>query len=191
MKQFIITAAFALGFSAQTSVALDAQSSVENVLNAQLLSWVTEPSVISAIRAQNALNADITEADIIELDAQWRAEVGATDTPLQTKVTSKAVSVYLKERQHGANGIVSEVFLMDAHGLNVGQSNLTSDYWQGDEAKFQESFGKGAGAIHIGDVELDESTGAYLVQISSTIVDPDSGKPIGAVTFGINVGLLE
>jgi hypothetical protein len=191
MKRILLTAAFALGFSAQTTVALDAQSSVENVLNTQLLSWINEPAVISAIRAQNALHADITDADILELDTQWRDEIGATDTPLQTQVTSKAVSVYLNEKQHGSNGIVSEVFLMDEHGLNVGQSNLTSDYWQGDEAKFQESFGKGAGSVHVGEVELDESTGAYLVQISSTIVDPDSGTPIGAVTFGINIGLLE
>jgi uncharacterized phage infection (PIP) family protein YhgE len=36
----------------------------------------------------------------------------------------------------------------DNKGLNVGQSDVTSDYWQGDEAKWKKSYKMGAGAVH-------------------------------------------
>ncbi len=38
---------------------------------------------------------------------------------------------------------MTEVFVMDARGLNVAASDVTSDYWQGDEEKFSETFPKG------------------------------------------------
>ena len=79
---------------------------------------------------------------------------------------------------------------MDNRGLNVAQSVETSDYWQGDEAKWQETFGNGSGDIHISEVEFDESTGSYQSQVSMPISDPDTGELIGAITFGINVQSL-
>jgi hypothetical protein len=42
--------------------------------------------------------------------------------------------------------------------MNVGQSDVRSDCWQGDEAKWQQTYLKGADAIHIGEVEFDESS---------------------------------
>ena len=79
-----------------------------------------------------------------------------------------------------------EIILMDDKGLNVGQNDLTSDYWQGDEAKFQKSYGAGAGAVFVDAPEKDESTQMLQSQASLTIVD-ESGKPIGAITIGVNL----
>ena len=79
----------------------------------------------------------------------------------------------------------SEIFVMDNLGANVAMSDKTSDYWQGDEAKFKESFKGGAGAVHIGDVEFDDSSQLYTVQISVPV--KDGTKVIGAITFGIDV----
>ena len=79
---------------------------------------------------------------------------------------------------------------MDNHGLNVAQSVETSDYWQGDEAKWQKTYGNGSGDIHISEVEFDESTGSYQSQVSMPIKDPATGELIGAITFGINVQSL-
>jgi hypothetical protein len=79
---------------------------------------------------------------------------------------------------------------MDAKGLNVAQSTVTSDYWQGDEDKFSMSFGAGADAIHLGEIEQDESTQAFQSQVSITIVDPQTGAPIGAVTAGVDLSMI-
>lgn len=78
---------------------------------------------------------------------------------------------------------------MDNQGANVAMTNKTSDYWQGDESKFTQSYRGGKGATHIGDVEFDESAQAYLVQVSVPVIE--SGKAIGAVTIGVNIDELE
>jgi hypothetical protein len=79
---------------------------------------------------------------------------------------------------------------MDAKGLNVGQSDVTSDYWQGDEAKWQKTYGAGSGVVFVDGVEEDESTQALQSQASVTISDPETGEPIGAITVGINLDML-
>jgi hypothetical protein len=81
----------------------------------------------------------------------------------------------------------TEIFVMDNKGLNVGQSDITSDYWQGDEAKWQKTYSVGASAIHISDVAKDESTQSFQSQLSLPVVDPANNQVIGAVTIGINV----
>ena len=43
-------------------------------------------------------------------------------------------------------------------------------------------------AVHIGEVELDESNQTYQVQISLSVMDGD--KVIGAATFGVDIEQL-
>lgn len=85
---------------------------------------------------------------------------------------------------------MTAVFAVDNRGLNVAQSVESSDYWQGDEAKWQKTFGNGSGDIHISEVEFDESTGSYQSQVSMPISDPSTGELIGAITLRINVQSL-
>jgi len=89
-----------------------------------------------------------------------------------------------------SGGQITEVFVMDAHGLNVASSGVTSDYWQGDEAKFQKTFLAGTGAMFVDDIELDESTQTYLGQVSIVLTDPDTGAVIGAMTIGLNAQMF-
>ncbi|WP_073954244.1 PDC sensor domain-containing protein [Thalassospira sp. TSL5-1] len=153
--------------------------------------WLSDPVVIDAVKAQNAENANLTQQDIDNLDKQWRAETAATDKPLIDKVLARPLSNFLREKADAAQGLITEIFVMDNKGLNVGQSDVTSDYWQGDEAKWQKTFLVGPGAIHMSDVELDESTQTYQSQLSLPVVDSDGKTVIGAVTVGVNVELLE
>lgn len=153
----------------------------------ELAGWLTNPELISAINAQNAAHEGMNEDAIIELDQQWRAEAGAGGGPLIEKLLSDSVSTWLLDQQVATGGFVTEVFIMDNKGLNVAQSVETSDYWQGDEAKWQETYSVGPDALHISEVEFDDSTGFYQSQASLAISDPATGEVIGAVTFGINV----
>ena len=153
----------------------------------QLSGWLVSPSLIDAIREQNDKHAGLSQDDIDTMDQAWRTQADAGSGPLIVDLLSRSVSQYLRDQQSNSDGLVAEVFVMDNLGLNVAQSDPTSDYWQGDEAKFQETFGKGAGSIHIGEVEFDDSSGYYQVQVSMTIDDPINGSPIGAATFGISM----
>ncbi len=165
----------------------DIADRVETYATTQLSGWLDQADLLQAIKSQNEKHAGLSQSEIDTLDQTWRAEADASDQPMIDDLLSRSTSEYLRDMQMQTDGIVTEVFLMDNLGLNVAQSDATSDYWQGDEAKFQETFGVGSGTIHIGEIELDESSGAYQIQVSMTISDPADGSPIGAATFGLTM----
>ena len=112
------------------------------------------------------------------------------DRPTITPVLQNPAAEFLRERVAGSDGVITEAFAMDAHGLNVAASDVTSDMWQGDEAKFQETYPKGAGAVHLDDVEFDESTQTYQGQISISLIAPATGQVVGALIVGVNAEAL-
>lgn len=156
----------------------------------QLAKWLENEQLIEAIRAQNAAHSGLTQAEIDQLDLDWRAQRKTDDKPLIDRLLNQPTSAWLRDQQAQTAQFVTEVFAMDNHGLNVAQSVETSDYWQGDEAKWKETFGNGSGEIHISEVEFDDSTGSYQSQVSMPVKDPSTGELIGAITFGINVQSL-
>jgi len=184
MKTALLTAAFAL--SAGVASANEFEPQIRGYLETQIMAWASDPVLISAIEAQNAAHAGLGEARILELDKAWRAEVGASSTPTITPVIANAASDFLRDKVAASKGAILEVFIMDSHGLNVAASDVTSDYWQGDEAKFERTFAVGADAVFIDEVEFDESTQSYLAQVSITLSDPATHAPIGAMTIGLN-----
>lgn len=163
---------------------------VKDYLASNVASWLQDPGVVDAIKAQNAENANLDQAGIEALDTKWRAETGASDHPMIDATLAKTVSQLLRQKQEESGGVITEMFVMDAKGLNVGQSDVTSDYWQGDEAKFQKSFGAGADAVFVDEIEKDESSQVLQSQASMTIKDPATGEPIGAITIGVNLDKL-
>lgn len=157
----------------------------------QVQSWLTDPAVISAVNNQNARHANFGQSDIDRLDSQWRAETSSGNRKLVDAVLSNSLSGYLTGIKNRANGLYSEIFVMDSKGLNVGQSDVTSDYWQGDEDKWKKTYLAGPNAVFIDDVEFDESSQTFQSQLSLPVVDPDTGAVIGAVTIGVNVEALQ
>jgi len=164
----------------------DLDTAARAFLDGEIRGWMNDPVLVDAIAAQNARTADLSEDEILALDATWRAEVGAADHPTIDAVLSNDAAAFLDDVVAAAGGRITEIFVMDARGLNVAASDMTSDYWQGDEAKHSGTFGKGPGAVHVGEVEFDESSQRYQTQISATITDPDTGRAIGAVTVGVD-----
>ncbi len=187
-------AALTLASLLSMSAALQAEDEFTAPLTAlatsDIAAFASDPVLIAAINAQNAVTGGYDQAEIDALDTQWRAEVGATSRPLIDATLSNAASQYLAGVQEASLGKYTEIFAMDAKGLNVAQSTLTSDYWQGDEDKFTASFGAGAGAVHLGEIEQDESTQVFQSQVSVPVTDPATGAVIGAITVGVDVSML-
>lgn len=190
-KTLLCTASLFAAFALSTAaVAEEAYvQPIKDYVAAEVAPWLADAVVLDAIAAQNSAHADLNEAAIIEMDNEWRAEVDASAKPMIDKTLGNSLSQFLREKQEASGGLITEVFVMDNKGLNVGQSDVTSDYWQGDEAKFQKSYGAGAGAIFVDEAEKDESTQMLQSQVSLTIADA-AGNPIGAVTLGINLDAL-
>lgn len=187
MKYLVLAAGFMA--VAVTASANEYKPAMEAYLDSDIRAWAQSSVLLDAIRAQNARTSAIDQAEIDKLDQAWRSEVGSS-SQLITGVLENDAADFLREQLGNSGGIISEIFAMDARGLNVAASNVTSDYWQGDEAKFQETFGVGPGSVHFGEVEFDESSQTYQGQVSIVIVDPVSNTPIGAMTIGLNAEAL-
>lgn len=160
---------------------------VEELLEANIKTWLQEPAVIDGIKSQNLRHTTLTQDDIQRLDQQWRTERQSKEQPLINGILANSTSSFLKEIKEKNAGLFSEIFVMDNKGLNVGQSDVTSDYWQGDEDKWQQTYLEGPGTLFIGKREFDESSGKFLIQISVSVVDPDTQETIGAATIGVNL----
>ncbi|NNG05957.1 MAG: hypothetical protein HKM95_17895 [Inquilinus sp.] len=163
------------------------EAPIRQFADSTIRAWVSNPLVIDAIRDQNARHARLSQSDIDAMDRRWRNETSAANRPLINRTLENRLSQHLKDLKNNQHGIVTEVFIMDNRGLNVGQSNVTSDFWQGDEAKWKETYLVGPHAIMIDEIELDESTQTFQSQLNMSIIDPETGEVIGAITVGIDV----
>lgn len=164
---------------------------MELFLQKELVHWSQSDVLLDAVTLQNTRTASYDQATIDALDAQWRSEIGKADTPIISPVLNSDAAKYLRQKVETSGGQITEAFVMDARGLTVAASDITSDYWQGDEEKFTKTFEKGAFAYHFGTVELDRSTHMYQVQISLTLRDPTNGAAIGALTVGVVADTLK
>ena len=152
--------------------------------------WLQKPVVALAVNAQNTKYANLGQSEIDALDKQWRAERESDDQPLVAAVLSNPLSIYLTQIQAASGGLYTEIFVMDRNGLNVGQSAITSDFWQGDEAKFKNTFPKGSSAVFVDEAEYHEGSGTWRAQLNMTIAS-ESGSPIGAITVEVNLTELD
>ncbi len=155
--------------------------SVQAFVNEKLLTVVNNPVFIAELKKQNAMGRSLDE--IKSIDTQWsNAE---EELPIMIELMSNpAAGEITKVFKPMAQ--VGEVFLMDNQGANAALNALTSDFWQGDEAKWKNSFNKGQGGIDVGEAKLDKSTNEVLQQISLPIADKD-GTVLGAICIGLRI----
>ncbi|MCO5731892.1 hypothetical protein [Rhizobium sp. SSA_523] len=192
MKQhysILATAFLCLGASfAQAEPAKpDAKSLVSPELVKNIQSFIGSDIVRLSVEAQNTRLKDLKQEEIDQLDKQWRAERESADKPLIAATLSSPLSVYLSRIQGRSLGLYAEIFVMDRNGLNVGQSSVTSDFWQGDEDKFQKTFDVSGDAMFIDEPEWDKDARIWRGQVSFTVVDPQTKAAIGAVTVELNL----
>jgi hypothetical protein len=161
-----------------------APQKVIELANSTLANLGVDPIIVAAVKAENSKQK--TLAQIKEMDEKWKAYAGIAD--YMKAIMESECGKHLQTIQNSAP-YYAEIFVMDNQGANVAMTDKTSDYWQGDEAKFKKSFAGGEGLVFVDEVEFDDSAQAYLVQVSVPVKDGD--KVIGAITFGIDVDKIE
>ena len=172
----------------RVSKALDANevasASVKKYVKDNLLAYSNDATLVKATESLN--NKKVSLDKIKAIDKQWKN--AEEELPIMLDVIENETAKHLRSIMKKHTEIV-EVFVMDNQGAVVGENDLTSDYWQGDEAKWQNSFAKGLGGVDVGKEELDKSTNQVLQQVSLPIVK--DGKVIGAVTWGLNLNKIK
>ncbi len=185
MKKLAIILSLVMLCNSGTLLAKEkAPQKVIDLVHSTLVQLGTDPIIVESVKTENAKGKTLEQ--IKEVDKQWQATPGIVDY-MQAMMESSC-GQHLRYIQQ-SQPYYAEIFVMDNQGANVCMTDKTSDYWQGDEEKFTESYKGGVGAIHISDVKFDDSTQAYLVHVSIPVKDGD--KIIGAITIGINVDKVE
>ena len=173
LSVLLLLCASAFGQSAEAI-----QKALSNEATA-LAAWGSDKVFVDAVKAQNAKKVSL--AEIKRVDADWMA--GKSGDAVK-RVTSGPCADHLRALVAAHPGY-GEAFVMDNQGALVCANDRTSDYWQGDESKWQRSFVDGKGAVFIDRPRYDDSAKAPLAQISVPVLD--GGKAIGAITVGVNV----
>ncbi len=161
---------------------------VQKYLNEEVRAWLSSAELVKTVDQQNLNHLGLTAKDIDTLDQRWRQEkLRGTGDLMRSKLNNE-LSAFLRGVKAASGGIITEIFIMDNKGLNVAQTDPTGDYMQGDEAKWQKTYGKSGMAVFIDEVEED---GGMNVAQASLTVTHDNGARVGAVTIGINVDALK
>jgi hypothetical protein len=186
-----IAAALAAALIAGASVPALAdghEARINVYIDSNIRGWLGSDEIIKAVDQQNIDHFGITAAEIDRLDQRWRKEKTRDGGSLITAVMGNQLSAFLRGIKAASGGVITEIFVMDNVGLNVGQTDGTGDFMQGDEDKWQKTFPVSAHAVFIDAVEED---GGINISQASLTVARSNGARLGAVTIGINVDALK
>lgn len=176
MKKLVVAIVLAAAATTALSQVGPRETALARISRAHAIA--EDPEVLSALRARNA-TPDST-AEIQRKDKEWMSNPQA---PLRKTLSQSACAQRLREMTKD-DPLIVEVILMDAQGANVCVSKETSDYWQGDEAKFHKTFSDGKD-IFVDEPAFDASANVYALQLS--VLVKDGGKKAGALTLSLRV----
>ena len=147
-----------------------------------------EPALIRS--NQQFARLDDIQKYIEEKDRAWRAAdkeqvtlfmAGLIDSPLSEDLRRELEQKEFYRRMRG-HEVFSEVFVTNQYGVNAAQTQKTTDYYQADEAWWQEAKKHG---LYVADVEYDKSAGVYSTDICVRIEDKDGGF-LGVLKYVVN-----
>ena len=129
----MVTLSLLIGSMSTPAQATDLPPSLQQEIKILQATWATSPVLIEAVKEQNAKNISLSA--IKKLDDSWRSTSGLGEFMLPY-LDNPAVEELARLEE--VSGYVQESFVMDNQGALGGSTTKTSDFWQGDEAKFTE-----------------------------------------------------
>lgn len=130
-----------------------------------------------------------TQAQIDALESRW-AGLGK-DAPELKAIVGHPIAELLREYQ-ATHPLCAEILVTDMRGRLIAATDKTSDYWQADEAWWQQARQAHGTETHIEGIQFDSSAQVYSVDVSLPIrqrLRPD--KPIvGILKAVINASPL-
>jgi len=151
---------------------------------------VNRPQIQQSLAESNASFAEtgFTEDIILQIEEQWKSsdpdEPNSVAFYLINNPTSDALrSIMIEDQQSNSQFKYAEIFLTNQYGVNIAQSDKTSDYIQDDETWWQKAKQNG---IFLSEGGYDESAGVYASNIAIKILD-ENGNFIGVIKAVVNV----
>lgn len=149
--------------------------------------WMVSPGLISAVVEQNKMHRNLVLEDLLIKDGLWQKEFNDSSAEFSLNLLKNLLSRELRQFKTKTAGVVTEIIVMDERGFNVGISDMTSDYWQGDEDKYLQIINRPADTLFFDAVLFDESTRRFQVQLSLQLYQPENPQAIGVMTVALDI----
>ncbi len=141
-----------------------------------------------AILESGSQHSGYSEVDIKRLDQSWINAFQSGNNQFPDKLIHGELSRSLRAIKQLSKGIVTEIILTDERGLNVAITDITSDFYQGDEEKFIKASQLSPGAYFVDQIAYDASTRLFQVNVSFPLFDQThTTKVIGVMIIGIDI----
>ncbi|WP_439135180.1 PDC sensor domain-containing protein [Pseudomaricurvus sp.] len=137
------------------------------------------PIILNAVSVQNA--EKLSQTTIMQRDQVW-IESGR-EAPFKQTMLASPASQYLRNIAI-KNPSFTELLLLDNQGANIAVYPLTSDYWQGDEMKWQ-AIMRDQRTSYVGPMEYDVSSGLNSIQISLPV--KQGNTTVGVIVVGVRL----
>jgi ABC-type amino acid transport substrate-binding protein len=160
---------------------------IQELLGRKIERWKRLPNLESALSAANKKTHNLSEQEIMSRDKKWMHSFVETDHSYSLGLVDQPLSAELREIKKQSQDMITEVIVTDNRGLNVAVSDMTSDYWQGDEDKFTQCYGKPANSVIFSNINYDESTKRFQLHLSVPLYSEHKFDPLGVMIFGIDV----
>lgn len=162
---------------AATSVFAQSAGTMHKALGAEarrLEKCASDATLLTAAKAQSARRTPL--AEIMKIDAEWQG--GRTLKETTTGGCADRLRTLVREHDYYV-----EAFVSDSRGALVCANGVTTDYYQGDEAKWARAYDEGRGAVFIDRPRFDDSAKAILGFISLPM--RDGNEVVGVITVGV------
>jgi ABC-type amino acid transport substrate-binding protein len=160
---------------------------ITQVVMPWLNAWAANPDVTRAVVQQNKDYSNVKLEKMLLNDARWQEEFKSAKPLFSTDVLESSLSRILRQFKASTRGLITEIIVMDERGFNVGISDMTSDYWQGDEATYLQIFNKPDNTLFFDTVLLDQSTQRFQVQLSLQLYQRGNPQAIGVMMVAIDI----
>ncbi len=155
-----------------------------------IVNFASDSTFRSAANLSNMQFSNMTNPEqyIDKMDTEWTSVPQQEITPFMKTLIDNQYSKQLRQISNSENvlfngKVYGEIFITNAYGANVAETDKTSDYKQSDEVWWQEAKKNG---VHIGGIEYDNSSGNISFAVAKRI-DDESGNFLGVIKSVVNI----
>ena len=163
------------------------QALIKELLASKIEHWKHLPTLEALLIDRNLKSRRFIQQEITECDKKWAQKFMQNNFSYSNELIDQELSAQLREIEKQSQDVLTEIIVTDARGLNIAISDMTSDYWRGDEEKFTAAFSKPANTMHFGEINYDESTKRFQLQISVPLYSAEKLEPLGVMVLGVDV----
>ena len=140
----------------------------------------------AAVNSQPKLSDEALKSKVAALEKIWPT-LKLEDKSL-ANILNNPLSRRLQRLQK-KHPMFAEIFLTDLQGCLIASTNKTSDYWQADEAWWQETANKKPGFVRLEGVHYDDSAEVISLDVTIPVYgqSQQQNKPVGVLKAVIDI----